>query len=320
MNDTTANNLSKQKIAQLLAAVGTRPVEDNQQTQTTEHNWHQPHYFNSEQLKKLNDIGKKFATATAEKFRCLCKSDFNTTINSITQHFSAEFLKQEPNGQQDYFLSFGTSKTHLCGAVGMPCQTAAAWAKYLLGDSEAEGDSDKDLSQLEVSLLSDIGCGIIEALSDSYEAFDFHPASNFTKGHLTLQLEGLEELCKITFNVKKADSESESNAYLLILCSELDSAAGKTTSTDGANALSPKEISKTIQQHIEQMHVNVTAQLASTYLTFDQIFNLQVDDILLLGKRVDEPTEVMVDGRKIFRGWPAKTGGQYAIILTEKSK
>lgn len=320
MSDLSANNLSKQRIQQLLAAVGSRPVDDNAQIQTTDYNWHQPHYFNHEQLKKLDDMAKKLATTTTEKFTCLCQSNFNTTITSITQLFSAELLKQGPDEQQDYFLTFETDKTHPCGAVGMPCQTAAAWAKYLLGDSETEGDSDKDLSQLEVSLLSDIGCGIIEALSDSHEAFNFHPANNFTKGQLALQLKGSEELCKITFNVKKADSENESAAYLLILCSELDTAAGKTASAGGPNALPPKEISKTIQQHIERIHVNVTAQLASTFLTFDQILNLQVDDIFLLGKRVDEPIEVMVDGRKVCHGWPAKSSGQYAVVFTEKLK
>src|SRR3972149_2100425 len=289
MSDTSANNLNRQKVQQLLAAIGSGPVEDNTQIQTTEYNWHRPHYFNLKQIKKLDDLAKKFTTAVAEKFACLCQSDFSVATASITQHFASEFRNQTSDRKQEYFLIFGRGQTHLCGVVGIPSHTAVVWARQVLGDSETEGDSDKDLSQLEVSLLSEIGSGIVEAFSSSYESFGFHPVNGFVRGQLLLILKGTEELCKIAFNAKKADSEKESAAYLLILCSELDTVVGKTASVGGPNAFSPEEVSKAILRHIEQIHVSVTAQLASTQLTFNEVLNLQVDDILVLDKRVDEP-------------------------------
>ena len=120
--------------------------------------------------------------------------------------------------------------------------------------------------------------------------------------------------------MKKADSEKESAAYLLILCSELDTVVGKTAFVGGPNAISPEEVSKAILRHIEQIQVNVTAQLASTQLTFNQVLNLQVGDILLLDKRVDEPMELMVDGRRVYYGLPAKSGDRYAVVFTEDIK
>jgi len=320
MSDTDVDNLSRQKVQQLLAAVGSRPVEDNTQTQTKEYNWHQPHYFSTEQLEKLDDFAKKFATAISEKFTGLYQSDFEVTPSSVTQHFAAEFHNQTSDSLPEYFLVFGGDKTHLCGAVGMSSQTAAVWAKQLLGDSETGGDSDQDLSQLEVSLLSEIGSGIIGAFSGFCESFNFHPVNGFVKGSLPLQLNSSEELCKIAFEVKKADSENASAAYLLVLCSELDTVAEKRASVDKPGALSPEEVSKILQEHVEQMHINVMAQLASTQIAFDQILNLQVDDILVLDKRIDEPIELMVDGRRVYYGRPAKSAGRYAVIFTENLK
>jgi len=320
MSDASANNLNRQRIQQLIAAVGSGPVEDKTQVQTTEYNWHQPHYFSLKQIKKLDDLAKKFTMAVAEKFACLCQSNFNVATASITQHYASEFRKQTSDSKQEYFLIFGRDQAHLYGAVGIPSQTAVVWARQLLGDSETEGDSDKDMSQLEESLLSEIGSGIVEAFSSSFESFDFRPVNDFVKGQLPLQLKGQEELCKIAFNVEKAGSEKESAAYLLMLCSELDTAAGKTASVDRTNAISTEEVSKAILRHIEQIHVNVTAQLASTQLTFDQILNLQVGDILVLDRRVDEPIELMVDGRRAYYCWPAKSGNRYAVIFTEDLK
>ncbi len=61
--------------------------------------------------------------------------------------------------------------------------------------------------------------------------------------------------------------------------------------------------------------VTVTAQLASTALSFGEVMNLQVDDILLLDKKVDEPAELMIDGRTVYCGWPTKSAGKYALTI-----
>lgn len=318
MSNTLAGNLSRQKIQQLFAAVGSRPTEQTQQIQAAEYNWHQPHYFNSEQLKKLDDFAKKFATAVASKFACFCQSDFDVTITSITQHFAAEFLNQPPDTDQSYFLSFGADD-HPAGMVIIPPQTATVWTTQLLGDSASEENTGRKLSQLEESLLLDIACSIVETLSGMYKAFNFRPDKNVIKGQRPLELQNTKEVCKITFSVKKAGSENFSEAHLLILCSELEPAAGKAVSVSG-DGLSAQEVSKAILEHLQQIQVCVTVQLASDALTFDQILNLQTDDILVLNKRIDEPIELRVDGRTIWQGWPAKSEGCYAVVIKERDK
>ncbi len=315
MNNADANNLSRQKIQQLLAAVGTGSAEYNTQIQATEYNWHQPHYFGTQQLKKIDEVVKKFATATADKFTSLCQKEFNATIASVTQHYASEFYEQQSDNQLELFQPFGTNTTNICGLVAVPHPTAIAWTRLLLGDSETEDDSGKDLSQLEVSLLSDICSSIIDAFSSSYESFDFHPVQGFIKGQFPLKLKSSEELFKITFNVNLADSEKASDAYLLILCSKLAPVAEKTAPIGENKELSKQETSKAIVRYIEQIYVYVKAQLSSTSLTLDQILNLQVDDILVLDKRVDEPIELIVNGQRICRGWPAKSAGQYAVVI-----
>jgi flagellar motor switch protein FliM len=48
--------------------------------------------------------------------------------------------------------------------------------------------------------------------------------------------------------------------------------------------------------------------------------NLQADDILLLDKRVDQPAELIVDGRTVYYGYPAKSEGKYAVTITNKAE
>ncbi len=317
MNDARNNNLSKKKIQQILAALGSGPImEDTTQIEAAEYNWQQPHCFTHSQLHMLDDFTKKTDKTIAQKFATLCHGDFNVTIVSTTQHFANELLDQAVESEQnDYYLAFGTDEAHPCGLIGIPLKTAFIWATQLLGDTESKEDSRSDLSQLEESLLLDIASAIVEALSDSHSDCDFQPAKNIVRRLLPLELKGTEELCKITFNVKKSDSD-DTEAYLLMLCDALEPVVGKTAQVAGE--FSAEDISKAILNHLQQISVSVTAQLASTVLTFDEMMSLQVDDILLLDKAIDKPAEVMVNDQMAFRGRPAKSAGRYAVVITER--
>jgi len=318
MSSAVANNLSREKIKDLLVAVGSKPAEDAAQIEAAEYNWSQPHCFNNEQLKELEDFTKEVAVAVAQKFADFYHNDFNVTITSTTQCFADELLKQiSDNEQRDYYLSFDAAKDQPCGVVSIPPQSAAIWTRQLLGDSESEEESGKELSQLEESLLLDIASAIAEALSNSHESYDFQPADSIVKGRVPLELQGTEELCKITFNIKKADSENSHEAHLLILCNKLESVVGKTAQAAGGSSVG--DASKAILAHLQEMSVSVTAQLASIVLTFEEMMSLQPDDILLLDKRIDEPAELIVEGRVFFHGWPAKSAGKYAVVVTESS-
>jgi flagellar motor switch protein FliM len=47
------------------------------------------------------------------------------------------------------------------------------------------------------------------------------------------------------------------------------------------------------------------------------MMSLHVDDVLLLDKRLNEPVELIIEGQTIFRGQPAKSDGNHAVVITE---
>jgi len=314
MSGRVTHNSGRERIHQLLAALGSERQEDITQTEAVPYNWHEPHYFSSEQIVKLDDFTKKVAAALAKKFSGFCRSEFEVTIASTTQHFADEFFKQPSDGNPaDYYLPFGTDPRHACGLIGIPDQTAVIWARQLLGDSESEKDSGKTLSPLEESLLLDLTSALIEAFSAAYASADLRPAGNIVRGQRPLELDSTEELCRISFAVKKASSADSSVAYFLIPCQKLEPVVGKRT--PACDKFSANEISKAVLDHLQEMLVTVTVQLASTTLTFEEIMNLQVDDILLLDKKVDRPADLMIDGRTVCRGWLARSAGNYAVTI-----
>ncbi len=315
MISSVSNNLSKEKIQQLIAAVGALPKEDTEQVEAREYNWLEPHYFNDIQFGMIEKFMQKVAVVIAEKFADFNNCKFELKVVSIEQHYVSDLYDPDSEaGQDDYYLPFGEDK-NFYGLVGLPPQTAFIWAGQLLGDDKSDEDSKRELSQLEESLLLDLLCSMVNALSELHLTSKFRSAGYLEKEEWPLELQSTEELCKITLEFIKADSEEKTTAYFLIPCKKLDPLTGKSSYSE--KKFSDEEISNAILEHINEINVTVTAQLASTMLTFEEIINLQVDDIFLFDRRVDEPMELLIDDMVICYGWPAKSSGQYALVVTE---
>ena len=80
--------------------------------------------------------------------------------------------------------------------------------------------------------------------------------------------------------------------------------------------LSAEELSRTLTEHLHRMPVTVTTVLASTRLGIAELVDLHRDDVLLLDKTIEEPVELLLEGRVVFRGRPARSDGRYAVVLT----
>jgi flagellar motor switch protein FliM len=314
MSGRVTNSLSKERINQLLVAARSAPKEEAADVEATDYNWHEPHYFNNVQLTKLDDFLKRVALALAKRFSGFCRSEFDVTIASTTQHFAGEFLKPHTDGKsRDYYLAFGADPKQPCGVLGIPEETAVIWARQLLGDAESTKGSGKSLSQLEESLLLDLTSALVEALCAAYSVGDMYPAESMIQGLWPLDLNSVEELCKVSFSVRKTGSEDGSEAYFVMLSGTLEPAVGK--SEENPDRFSANDTSKAILNHLQAAPVTVTIRLASTSLTFEQVMSLRTDDVLLLDRRVDELVELIVDGRTMYYGWLAKSGDKYAVAI-----
>jgi flagellar motor switch protein FliM len=317
MNETVAAHLSRDQVRQLLAAVGSEPAEDTTKIEASAYDWHQPHYFSREQLGNLENFTREFEAAMADKFTQLCRQNFDVTVAAATQHYAGKLLGQLSGGeQQDYYLAYGPAKGQACGFIGIPEQAAITWVTQLLGDAESEKEPTETLSHLEESLLLDVGAAILGALCASLHSSQlFEVTGTIVRGEPPVELPDLEELCKITFAVQKTGSEKRCEAYLVVSCSRLTPLMGGTARL--GHKPSAEHISKAIVGHLQEMPITITARFARALLTFEEVMSLRPCDILLLNKPLDEPIELIVEGRTLFHGRPAKSAGQYAVTISE---
>jgi flagellar motor switch protein FliM len=310
----TTDTLTADRLKQILAAIGSEPAAENDQLQVAELNWHQPSCFNTEQTANLNDFTNRLAVAITQKLAHFFGSDCTVTIASTSLHFAGE-LADQICALSAYYLPFGPDAQKHLGSLCMPAATALTWVSLMLGDTESQVDPNKTLSQLEESLLLDIASATVESLCVSVkDHFKLQPATAITS-KLPIDLTGVDETCKISFEVKKNNSQASSQAYFIIPCASLAPVVGKTVQAQ--SALSPQETSKIILEHLQEIPAQIVARLTSTVLTFQEIMSLAPDDIVVLNKPVDDPIELLINGQTAFYGRLAQSEGNQAVIITE---
>jgi len=313
MNSTPANNSGREKMQQILAAIGSKPAEISEQIEAADYDWQQPHCFSTIQIKRLTHFTERLSQACTENITRLYNNNYDVKILSTTQHFATELFSPDEE-KVDYRIAFGVDEERPSGMVSIPVQSAINWTTQLLGGDESGEDSDRELSSLEESLLLDIASALIEAFPKAWENYECNPAQKIIRDKIPLELQGAKELCKINFNVTKAASDKSTEAYFVILCDELQPIVGK----ERQGPIPPaKAVSDAMNNHIHKIPILATAQLDSIRLTFEEIMGLKAGDILLLDKNVGEPIDLVTEDRILFQGQPAKSGGKNAILITE---
>ena len=168
---------------------------------------------------------------------------------------------------------------------------------------------------MEESLLLDILSAFIDVFAKSSNNPGFQPGAEIARSEIPLELHGTEEFCKIGFTVNKAGDDKSSQADVYISCSKLEPLVTPNAVVD--DEPSAEDIEAAMLTHVQQVAIPITAQLASATLNFEQIMSLKANDILLLNKGIDEPVELIVENRALFRGNIAQTSGKYAVVVTE---
>ena len=310
------NHLGRAKIGQLLAAIGSQHAPDPSSPQATAYDWRDPHYFSADHQSRLAQALGQVAARMAEILTRARNSAFEVSLKTLTQHYAGD-LCRGMELDRNYCLTFAPDKAPPCGFVALAPQTTIAWVTWLLGDADSARDPNQALSPLEESLLSDLLTSLLEAfLAPLRAAHNLKPAGPVCQGQPNLQYERTEEIARIVFQVKSVDPGAPTEIALVLPCSRLAALAGKTATTAPAK-VTPQELSHALMEHLQQVPVTVRATLTATTATFQEILDLGPGDILLLDKPVDGTAELIVNGRTAFRGRPAQSQGQYAVVILE---
>ena len=316
MTDTLGDKkLTREKLRQLVTAAKQHGATEQSKVDSTDYDWQEPHHFSFEQLAELESFSKQFESSIAATLEGLCQVQFEVTAGSVTQQFTRKLAKRITDEMQDsYFLPFTAGKDKDGGFISISTETAAAIVGHMLRDSNVKASEDKKLSELEESILTDALGALIETIGTEFEksgCSSIHKASQPTKGQWPFVTLGLKDLTSIEFGIKDGDAEHQIN--LTIFSYLVEPALGMRTGPQ--SEAGPEKTYNAIMQKAHKVPIEVTAELCSASITLNDMMSLSAGDVILLDQKVQEPINVLFNGREGFTGYPAQSSGKYAVVI-----
>ena len=309
-------DLSKEKMQRLVKFASMRPCADDAEQNFLAYNWNKPNCFSQKQLNEFNSLINDFAKEIGNKFSGFYNDQYEVTVNNIDLFYARDIisqLRETENG--NYFLSFSDNNLNAGGLVCMPHATALFLAIQMLGEHGQE-DNTRPLSELEESLLVDIATVVVSALPGIHESLCFNASDKMVFDQMPYALDEQDEIFKVNLSLCKGESEDKFDMEVMIMCNAMGAMSGKEV--DDSKQLSPDAAVKAIMAHLNRTEVDITARFASIKLSINEAMDLQKGDFILLDKNINEPIELILEDKTIFKGICAKTDNSYAIKVTER--
>lgn len=314
-NPLEDKTLTRGKLRQLIELAKTHVTPEQTQTDAEDYDWQQPHRFSPDTLIALDTFVKRIAGHVAKTFDALCPGDFEVSVTSATQYFACTIAQMVPTEQPEhYFLPFATTDNNHCGFISISPKSAPVLVGHMLRDADIGAREDKHLSELEETILTDIAAAAIDAFANALKNNAgpvIQRTSQIAKGKWPLDFNEFENMTSITFTVNHPDGNAE--IAFTVLCETIEPALGIKPQVK--QQLTNEGVHKLIMSHMYEAPINVNAQLCSASMAIGDIMNLSVGDVLLLGKKIDEPANVLLNNRTCFRGYPAASFGKYAVVI-----
>ena len=279
MMSSSQKTINKERLKQILAKVRHNSPKLKSDIEHTEYNWHKPRHFSVEQLAALKVFSEKIGEYIQADFTNLSMGEFYASPISVTEHFSYTLEKDFYNSDQNYYLTFMGQGQKQHGFISIPKKSSVGMVEFMLCEENPQGNEERTISSLEERLLLDAAETILGAFNKTSLARggnSFNSTKSFVRGNWPLDLDNLEELCRIDF---KVETGSFSGEISLIVISETLEPALKIA-LDPSNLINQETIKTALIDNLLNVPVNITARISQDMLSLEEITSLKPGDVI----------------------------------------
>lgn len=325
-----AEVLSQSQIDALLSAARSGEMKLGQEEQSTEkkyrkYDFYSPRKFTKDRLKMICGVFENYTRIINSRINGLLHTTCEIAVESVEEQRYYEFSNA---------LSDGDVLT--LADVEMDGQTQSEEAPMLLHFSTAlmlnmmdrlmggEGDgsdaipSGYTFTTMELKLYENIVKDFISVMGSSWENYlDLNFKYRRVESNPTLvQLIGLDETVVIIgINLRFPNASGRMN--ICLPGTMLTTIFAKIAAMNQVGRGSGEDNSQEILGILRDSDLEITAELGRTNVTLQDIYHLNVGDVIDLGHSTQEPIHLYIGGQPWFSGKLGTQGGNMAVKIAE---
>jgi len=290
-----AEALSQSQIDELLNKMRSGIVEKTAPEPTQkikEYDFSSPKKFTKDQLKSLNNLYENYSRMLSSYLTSILRSTCEVTISQIEEQRYYEFTNALPDSTLIGIFAFTPEESAYSESTMMiEFSTAFGYllVDRLMGGSGAPMAPDRDYTEIELSLLNLVMERITFYLQEAWSSFfplQAHFVTIETNGRFVQTFAPQDVVVIISFEI---DDEGYSLSLKYIHASKKQ------------DALREKQRRERLFEYLKQSDLNLEAHLDDCLMNLGEIANLQVNDVIVINKRIDEDISVIVEGIPYFK-------------------
>lgn len=276
----------------------------------TDFDFARPRGFTTEKLGRLLELGERLAVEIGKELDELLHDSVEIHARPLTQYYGPQ-LAERLSQQKGYGAAL-LSEGKVCGYIWLSASGATSWVAKLLGAGEDGGGAERELSGLESTLLQDILASLVKAVAGQLPTFKglTHDAQILRELPSAGETDA-REFCEFAM---AAETDTPPTVALLLHTSNVVALVEPP-----AAKRAPEENRKDLQKHLERVSMRGEVWLGHASVPVRDLISLEAGDVLLLNRLVGENVQLMVQGRTIASGQPARSDGNYAFQVVSRA-
>lgn len=310
------HSLNREKLQRLMARVQ-QSSSPPSPVEAVEFDWTRPHRFGSEALASLDGLGRRLALAVQKELNDQFTQTVETEIKEIREHCAYRIAQEITQGMEGpYVVSLRDEAKQCIGCLVFSFESACFLVAQMLNDPEAAVGQEGQFSALEESILIDFASILIVPLDDILQEqikLSVRIAEQPVRGDWVMRAKVLEDLCEMVFCIRFGDRDVPFSLFLE--STFLDTCAGISVSS----AQNSKQGSARILERLRRAPISVCAKVSTDSICLEDLAQLEPGDVIVLGKKIRYPLEVLLNGRTCFHAFPAERKGKVALVITDSA-
>lgn len=306
--------LSQSQIDALLNAVRSgekdleQPAEEQQEKKYRKYDFYSPRKFTKDRIKMLNGVFESYTRIINSRLNTQLHTNCEISVESIEEQRYYEFSNALTEGDV-LALANVRLKGKLEDEVALlyvNTSVALSMIDRMLGGeggAESTPKGDYTYTNLELKIYESIVQDLISVMGVSWEnyiAVDFE--YNKTEVNPTLvQLIGLDEIVVIV-DMKLQFNDFSGRLSVCLPAIMLTNIFAAISLENPGRKASDEDNSEGIFDHLRDSSLEIVAQMGSTQLSLNDVYHLNVGDVVDLGQPKNSPVYLEIGGYNWFSG------------------
>ncbi len=283
------------------------------------YNFKRPRLFSQDQMRVLHYVHEAFARDLSVYLSAQLRTLVDIGLSAIDQVLYSEFVMSSAPPSALYVVD--VHPLHQKIVLELDPRLAIFTVEKLFGGPGIFLRKPRELSQIERRIMDKVMMRAFRELEKAWKQIhEIHleEAGFESNAEFVQILPGVEPALVATFEVSIYEQRSFINiCYPYILLERMLGHSAMKQWRSSSTTEVPPAVRQRYEEQLEKIEVELRAVMGRTRIKLSELMTLEVGDVLVLERRVNQPVQVYIGEREKFRAIPGRSGKHRALRILE---